>query len=219
MKTAHQPTTNNQQPTTNNQQPTTNSEQRTANSELNQKTKHKASQQRHRSVATILQMKRKSKGDLDENQAENFQREGTIHDDGDALLEAFMDSIEDTEEKPDTLTHEKESIISSQNEKVSEDTANGVDMELDMNEVEQASYEARIGKLIILSRGKNKEDDFLNDKIAEDATNCGSRLVMEDKNELEKEDSNSISLTELLRKKKKQRKQHEADFNDDVNWL
>jgi hypothetical protein len=29
MKTAHQPTTNNQQPTTNNQQPTTNNQQRT----------------------------------------------------------------------------------------------------------------------------------------------------------------------------------------------
>lgn len=162
-------------------------------------------------------MKRKSKDDIDENQAEKNQGEDNIHDDGDALLEAFMDSIEDTQEKSGTLTYEKESIILSQNENVSEDTANGADKELDMNEVEQASYEARIGKLMILSRGKNMEDEFLKDKTAEDATNFGSRLVMED--ELVKEDSNSISLVELLRKKKKQRKQHEADFNDDINWL
>lgn len=152
-------------------------------------------------------MKRKNKDDPDDT-----------HDD--ALLEAFMDSIEDTEEKSGTLTNEKDSIAIDHVEDISDDKLNTVEREIDVNDVEQASYEARIGKLMILSRGKLKGDD-LNVKTTEDATDFGSRLVMEDGNESANKVSdsmNSISFTDLLRKKKKQRKQQEADFDDDINW-
>lgn len=160
-------------------------------------------------------MKRKTEVEPNNTQAEKLSRE-VPSDNKDALFEAFMDSVEDGEEisTSSTLTNAKEEIAISQNEDISQDKPNGSEGELDMNEVEQASYEARIGKLITLSRGKNNEVDL------NDATDFGSRFIVEDANASIKSSDNlkSISLTDLLRKKKKQRK-HQEDFNDDINWF
>jgi hypothetical protein len=168
------------------------------------------------SIQSQQTMKRKTEVVTDDTQAEKLSRE-VPSDDKDALFEAFMDSVEDGEEisTSSNLTHAKEEIAISQNEDISQEKSNGAERELDMNEVEQASYEARIGKLITLSRGKNNEVDL------NDATDFGSRFVTEDTNESIKLSDNlkSISYTDLLRKKKKQRKHQEEDFNDDINWF
>lgn len=146
-----------------------------------------------------------------------------VKDYNDDLLEAFLESVEE-EENPSSDKESPKQPLDKSDQSNKPDDQNELIMndETELKEAEQASYEARLGKLIILSRGKYERDSLNHDKCIDDAMAFGStRLgVIEDENKKnpEMDSSSNMSLKELLRRKKNKRKQQELEFMNDVYW-